>query len=83
MRKTCAQSSSQAAAEVEQARPATQVPLRMLRYPQVRERVALSRSTIWRLIQRGDFPKPIRLAGNAVGWREDLVDRWLRQRCAQ
>lgn len=55
-------------------------PIRILRKPAVRERTGLSDATIWRMYRRGDFPRPIRLSANAVGWRETDVDEWLRTR---
>jgi prophage regulatory protein len=84
MRSKCAKPKSHARAEIAPKSPTTDTPRRMLRFPALRERVPLSRSTIWRLIQKGEFPAAIRLTGgHAVGWREDLVDAWLRQRCGE
>jgi len=40
----------------------------------------LSRSTIYRLIQAGQFPKPIKLTERASGWRYEAVDQWLNDR---
>lgn len=42
----------------------------------------LSMATIYRLIQRGDFPKPIRLSLHAVGWDIVDVDAWIQSRKA-
>ena len=55
----------------------------MLRLNEVRRRVGLSRSTIWRLERSGQFVARRRLSANAVGWPEDEIDEWLRTRgCA-
>ena len=51
-----------------------------LRFSEVRRRVGLSRSTIWRLERRGLFVKRRRLSANAVGWPEDEIEAWLRAR---
>ena len=40
----------------------------------------LSRSTIYRLIQAGQFPKPIKLTERASGWRYEAVEQWLKAR---
>ena len=40
----------------------------------------LSRSTIYRLIQAGKFPKPIKLTERASGWRYEAVEEWLNAR---
>ena len=41
-------------------------PLRFLRFPAVRARTGLSRTTIWRLERQGDFPCHRRISRNAV-----------------
>lgn len=50
---------------------------RLLRFPMVRERTGLSRSTIWRLERNGSFPTHRRLSSNAVGWLEDEIADWI------
>ena len=55
-------------------------PLRLLRFPAVRERTGLSRSTIWRLERRGEFPRHRRISSNAVAWVEAEVADWIRSR---
>lgn len=57
-------------------------PLKLLRFPTVRERTGLSRSTIWRLERRGEFPKHYRIAPNVVAWVEQEVMSWIQQRVA-
>jgi prophage regulatory protein len=54
--------------------------LKLLRFPAVRERTGLSRSTIWRLEREGDFPKHRRISANAVAWVEDEVLSWIQSR---
>ena len=54
--------------------------MRALRWPEVRERIGLSRPTIWRLEKAGQFPKRRRLTANAVGWIEADVEEWVRSR---
>lgn len=53
---------------------------KLLRFPEVRELTGLSRSTVWRLERRGDFPKHHRIAPNVVAWLEDDVARWISLR---
>jgi prophage regulatory protein len=55
------------------ARPAT---ARFLRFPAVRARTGLSRSTIWRLEQQGLFPRRRRISHRAVAWAADEVENW-------
>ena len=56
-----------------------QLSLRLLRFPAVRTRTGLSRSTIWRLERVGKFPKHRRISPNAVGWIEHEIDDWIRR----
>jgi len=55
----------------------TDTPDRILRIRKVLERTGLSRSTMYRKIQQGTFPKSIQISERCVGWRESVVDRWL------
>lgn len=54
-----------------------EAPDRMLRIKTVLERTALTRSTLYRKIERGHFPKQIKLSERCVGWRESAVLAWL------
>jgi prophage regulatory protein len=55
-------------------------PARLLRFPTVRERTGLSRSTIWRLERRGEFPRHHRISANVVAWVETEVIDWIQSR---
>ena len=37
----------------------------------------LSKVTLWRLEQKGMFPKRIALSPRRVGWRENEINEWL------
>jgi len=66
-----------------QASPGARIlPLKLLRFPVVREMTGLSRSTIWRLERRGEFPKHHRIAPNVVAWVEEDVIGWIEERTA-
>ncbi len=53
-------------------------PDRILRIRTVLERTGLSRSTLYRRIEQGNFPKQIRISERCVGWRESAVEAWTR-----
>ncbi|GAA4221673.1 hypothetical protein GCM10022253_28260 [Sphingomonas endophytica] len=53
---------------------------RFLRITDVIATTGLSRTSIYRLIGRGDFPKPVQLTARSVGWWEADVTTWLEQR---
>jgi prophage regulatory protein len=50
---------------------------RLLRFRTVQERTGLSRSTIWRLEQRGAFPRHRRISTNTVAWVEEEITAWI------
>ena len=53
---------------------------RILRLPEVLERIGLKRSTLHRRRRVGEFPQPVKLGGansRAVGWFEGDVDAWM------
>ncbi len=56
------------------------VNMGVLRLPVVTQVVGLSRSTIYLLIQKNAFPRPIKLSERAVGWKQSDIDAWLESR---
>ena len=48
-----------------------------LRLPEVRRRTGLSTATIYRMMDRGQFPSKVQLSVNAVAWYESDVSRWV------
>jgi prophage regulatory protein len=51
---------------------------RILRLKSVLERTGLTRSTLYRKIKLGTFPKQLRISTRCIGWREAEVDSWVR-----
>jgi prophage regulatory protein len=51
-----------------------------LRLPEVKRLTGLSRSSIYLQIKTGQFPSPVRLGGRAVGWVEEEILTWARDR---
>jgi len=54
--------------------------LALIRLPQVKRRTALSRSSIYAKIARGEFPPPINLGTRAVAWLDDEITKWISDR---
>jgi prophage regulatory protein len=50
------------------------------RRPALLKLTGLSTSTIYEMMARGDFPRPVRLGKRAVGWRELVVTELLESR---
>lgn len=51
-------------------------PRCLLRIAEVLRRTGLSRTHLWRLAQRGDFPSPVHF-GRSAFWASDVVDTWI------
>lgn len=60
---------------------------RIIRIAEVTWITSLSKSTIYRLVDAGKFPKPFDLIGigkrPAVGWENGKVRQWLRERAKE
>ena len=52
----------------------------ILKLKEISSLTKLSSSTIYRLVQAGEFPKPIKLATHASGWLESDIEAWIRDR---
>jgi prophage regulatory protein len=55
---------------------------RILRRQLVESQTGLSRSKIYELITRDEFPRPIKIGARAVGWIEADVEAWINSRIA-
>ena len=50
---------------------------RLLRIDQVLEVVGVSKSVLYEMIGRNEFPRPVRISLRAVGWHQWEIDDWL------
>ena len=66
--------------EIEKEATDTRRVTRLIRLPEVQHRVGLGRSTIYRWMAEGKFPKPVQLGGYSVAWAEDEVESWIARR---
>ncbi len=55
-------------------------PTRVLRLRDALARTGLSRSTVYVPLDRKRFPRPVSLGARAVGWIDEVVDEWMRER---
>lgn len=54
-----------------------------LRLPQVKQRTGLSRSVIYALIQKSEFPSQIRLGKRTSVWAESSINSWIEEQKAK
>jgi prophage regulatory protein len=50
------------------------------RLPEVKQRTGLQRSTIYKLMSDGLFPRSVSLGARAVGWLEAEIEEWITER---
>lgn len=55
--------------------------LRILRLPEVTQKIGLCKATIYNRVAAGVFPKQVRLGGRSVGWLESDLDEWISELC--
>jgi len=54
--------------------------MRYIRYKELRKIVPLSRTTIWRMMREGRFPRSRRIGRSATAWLESEVLEWMQER---
>lgn len=54
--------------------------MRIIRLKEVIDSTGLARSTIYRYIAEGTFPKPVPLGDRCVGWVDSEVHDWILAR---
>ncbi|WP_238705542.1 helix-turn-helix transcriptional regulator [Pseudomonas sp. FSL W7-0098] len=47
-----------------------------MRERDVLEVTSLSRTTLWRVIKQGKFPRAVAISPGRVGWRESSIVNW-------
>jgi prophage regulatory protein len=49
---------------------------RFMREKEVLSVTSFSRTTLWREIKRGRFPKSVVISAGRVGWRQSAIEAW-------
>lgn len=58
----------------------SQHPKQLLHLRDVLTRLSMSRSVLYSLRRRGDFPRPVQISPGRVAWREKDIDAWIDSR---
>ena len=56
--------------------------MRYIRFRDLRQRVPLSRTTIWRMMREDRFPQSRRIGKVAKAWLENEIEDWIKNRAA-
>lgn len=54
--------------------------VRFIRTRQVLEMIGVGRTTLWKMVQAGSFPRPVRITERSSGYLLDAVEEWMRLR---
>ena len=55
-------------------------PPTLQRIKQVIQRTGVSRTVLYSLMARGEFPKPVKISARAVAWDSHAVTAWIQSR---
>jgi len=53
--------------------------MRFIRFKELRQRVPLGRTTIWKMMREGRFPQSRRIGKMATAWLENEVEDWIKE----
>ena len=53
---------------------------KIYRWSELKDLIPLSRSRIYQLMEKGAFPKPLKLSDRAIGWEASKINAWLEQK---
>ena len=53
---------------------------RLVRFPELCEIIGLTRSAVYKSMERGDFPKPLKITNKTVAWRMSTIQEWIASR---
>jgi prophage regulatory protein len=56
--------------------------VRFIRIKEVLAICAMSRSSVYEGIRKGEFPKPIKLCGRSAAWIKSEIEEWAKARIA-
>lgn len=54
----------------------------LLRLPVVLKQTGLSRSSLYALARKGEFPQPVKISARASAWPAQQVESWIEARIA-
>lgn len=57
--------------------------MKLIRIKEVCQLTSLARSTVYKFVAEGTFPKQVVLGSNCVAWVESEIHEWLKGRIAE
>ena len=56
---------------------------RLIRLTEVVAQTGMSKPSVYRQLQAGTFPRPVKLGPRAVAWRQEDIENWIQSRPVQ
>lgn len=53
---------------------------RLLTLKEVQHKTGLGRTTVYKMVERGDFPSQVRVGPRSVRWLRTEVEQWINRR---
>lgn len=53
---------------------------RLMRLPEVEDSIGYKKSKIYQMIDKGEFPAPVKLGSRSRAWKEEEVQEWIDER---
>lgn len=57
--------------------------MKLMKLKAVMECTGLARSTVYKFIAEGRFPKPVKLSARMVAWVEGEIQQWILERIGE
>jgi len=57
--------------------------MRFIRFKELRQRIPLGRTTIWKMMREGRFPQSRRIGKMAAAWLESEVEEWMKKNAGE
>jgi prophage regulatory protein len=57
--------------------------MKLMKLKAVMECTGLARSTVYKFIAEGRFPKPVKLGARMVAWVEGEIQQWIQERIGE
>jgi predicted DNA-binding transcriptional regulator AlpA len=55
---------------------------KLMRWSELKMLIPMSRSTLWRKIKDGSFPRGHKVSKRITAWKLSEVDRWVEENCS-
>lgn len=57
--------------------------IKVVKQAEITKMIGISKTTLWRMIQKGVFPAPFKLGERINAWRVETIEAWLNEQSAK